>query len=304
MKKLIFLVLAIALMVLLVGCASEEDTITIGDKTIKERILIDLDKKAYDDAMKREFSYLDPTYESGVKVVKKNGKEYYESDQTKTFTFNKYMKYSNLDYNSERCYVSKDTFYQKAKVDKADLEMVKESKDIDYSAVKIHVTVTFPKKVVSTNCTINKDNDKQIEYSTNYKKAVSEGYTIFGTTNKNVTPKKLNALLKKWCYIGKTKIKKIKRVKRKNKSGDGSVIVKYKKVKKAKKYKVEWCLSKKFDASSSYKAFSKKTKKTKLKVKKLARNKKYYFRVYAMRKNHFGSWVESAASKVKSIKVK
>ena len=64
-------------------------------------------------------------------------------------------------------------------------------------------------------------------------------------------------------------------------------------------YAVEYATSKKF--SNSDEVY---TKKTTVTLKKLKKNKKYYVRVYAIKKDDRGDGVYSKYSKKKSIKTK
>ena len=100
------------------------------------------------------------------------------------------------------------------------------------------------------------------------------------TTTAKATTKKIT--------LGKVKLKKPKNKKKR------SVLLRWKKVKNAKKYQVQYSKSKKFK-----KAKSKYTKKLKIKIKKLKKKKQYYFRVRAINGKVKGKW-----SKKKRVKIK
>ena len=93
---------------------------------------------------------------------------------------------------------------------------------------------------------------------------------------------------------GKVKISKAKNVKKKK------ISVKWKKIKKAKGYQLQYSTSKKFKKS---KTKTKTTKKTSLTIKKLKKGKTYYVRVRAFTKNKSGKKVSGKWSKVKKVKI-
>jgi len=100
--------------------------------------------------------------------------------------------------------------------------------------------------------------------------------TVASTTKKVVKP-------------AKVKLSKIQNVKKK------SVKLVWKKVSGATKYQIQYAMNKKFTKKLKRKT----TKKVTLKIAKLTKNKKYYFRVRAINKIGNGKW-----SNIKSVKIK
>lgn len=115
------------------------------------------------------------------------------------------------------------------------------------------------------------------------------------------------------CYDGKkgtpipevktggSKIKSVGKIKKvSRKSNKYKVLVKYKKVKNAFKYEIQYATHKKFKAG---KTKTKRTNKTKYTITKLKNRTTYYIRVRAYR-YQFGERVYGKWSKVKRLKIK
>lgn len=107
----------------------------------------------------------------------------------------------------------------------------------------------------------------------------TKNLTIFQTKTKTKT-----ASIK----IGKATIKSAKNSKKK------TIVLKYKKLKNAKKYQIQYATNKKFK-----KAKSKKTSKLSYSIKKLKKGKTYYVRVRGLNGTKKGTW-----SKIKKVKIK
>lgn len=94
--------------------------------------------------------------------------------------------------------------------------------------------------------------------------------------------------------VNKPKKVKIHSLKNKKKK---SVKMVWKNAKYAKKYQIQYSLSKKFKKGKKYQTKTRTTKKLTLKIKKLKINKTYYFRVRGVNGKVYGKW--SAKKKVK-----
>jgi len=79
-----------------------------------------------------------------------------------------------------------------------------------------------------------------------------------------------------------------------------SMTLKWKKVKNADGYAMQYALNKKFSKNKK----TKNTKKNSLTIKKLKKGKTYYVRVRAYKKNSFGKKVYGEWSKIKKVKIK
>lgn len=89
--------------------------------------------------------------------------------------------------------------------------------------------------------------------------------------------------------VGKVKIKSAKNTKKK------SIVLKLKKVKNAKKYRIQYSTSKKFKKNVN----SRVTKKLKVTFKNLKKGKTYYIRVRAINGKELGAWSSSKKVKIK-----
>ena len=121
------------------------------------------------------------------------------------------------------------------------------------------------------------------------KKGVSEQITFQQETTKSQKDTKL----------GKSKITSVGKAK-KTKAKYYKVKIKYKKIANAQKYQIKYSTTKKFKAKKTKTRYSKKISYT---IKKLKKNRKYYIKVRAFRKNSgkriYGKW-----SKVKTLRIK
>ncbi len=78
-----------------------------------------------------------------------------------------------------------------------------------------------------------------------------------------------------------------------------AVSLKWKKVKNAKKYQIQYSLNKKFKSGKKFKTKTKYTSKLTFTIKKLTKKKTYFFRVRAVNGKQIGQW-----SKTKKVKIK
>ena len=308
MKRFLGLVLALVMVLGLCGCADILQEHTIKKDSITSKVTMDIEKQYFDNLIK------DPTLDTSDRmmlneiktamvIVKKDGKDYYRYQSTEKFSFKEYMAEGNTEEDGVNsiAYVTNEVMYikQSTKEMLSGAEPLWGDMDkIDYSKVTFKITMTFEKDVVNTNGTINPNNKKQAIFN-NDPKAVR--VTLFASTNKNITQASVEQMIAKSRKMGKAKIKKIKANKVKKKAKKASVTIKLKKVKGAQRYTIWYCKNKKFTGSSfNYKD----TKKTKVTIKGLKKNTKYYFKVYPSRKDFTGDYYDGADSKIKSIKTK
>ena len=310
MKRIIGLVVVLAMALGLCGCADILQEHTIGKDSITTKATMDIEKEYYDDLLKDPS--LDTTdrmmlneLKTAMPIVKKDGKDYYRYQQTQTNSFADFMEAGNMNDDEDGvesiAYVTNEVLY--IKQSSTDMLSGAESlwgdiNKLDLSKITFTITMTFGKDVVNTNGTINTNNKKQAIFNTD-PKAVKA--TIFASTNKNITQTSVEQMIAKSRKMGKAKIKKITANKVKKKAKKASVTLKLKKVKGAQRYTIWYCKNKKFTGSSSD---YKETKKTKVTIKGLKKNTKYYFKVYPSRKDFTGTYYDGADSKIKSIKTK
>lgn len=308
MKRIIGLVVVLAMVLGLCGCADILQEHTIKKDSITSKATMDIEKQYFDNLIK------DPTLDTSDRmmlneiktamvIVKKDGKDYYRYQSTENLSFKEYMAEGNTEDDGVNsiAYVTNEVMYikQSTKEMLSGAEPLWGDMDkIDYSKVTFKITMTFEKDVVNTNGTINPNNKKQAIFNTD-PKAVKA--TIFASTNKNITQTSVEQMIAKSRKMGKAKIKKITANKVKKKAKKASVTLKLKKVKGAQRYTIWYCKNKKFTGSSSD---YKETKKTKVTIKGLKKNTKYYFKVYPSRKDFTGAYYDGADSKIKSIKTK
>ncbi|MBP5773092.1 MAG: hypothetical protein J6W35_03380 [Eubacterium sp.] len=309
MKKLLGLVLVMAMIVGLCGCTIVNETNTISDKIINQVMTYDIKKQVVDDYMKdpnidtEQRMYLMQLV-SAMSIVKIDGENYYRYRESSNETFKEYMV-DRVD-NDSISYVTKDTFYENSDRDNVFGGMALGYSEngqipIDYSQVKYTLTLTFANNVVNTNGKIDETNPKKVSFDLDFSK--NKLITTFATTNKNNTMSSVLQYVKGTRAIGQTKIKKITANKVKKKAKTASVTIKLKKAKNATRYVVEYSTKKKIDPES-YLTDSKTSKKTTIKIKGLKKNKKYYFRAYPKKIDYTGDYYSGITTKVKSIKTK
>lgn len=306
-------IVALMLVVMLVftGCASSNIGIKINSDgsgsietltQVDRAELINESKKAYDEMglplTKAEIGKeLDTSMKAeGFKIVTIDGKKYYQVKETGK------IKKGNLQKSfgdpTAASYVTTDTVYLEldlstdamnmgdmgemfSKADMAGMGI-----DMSTDAIKTTVSVEMPKSIVSTNGTIDAENPNKVTFTAEYGKK----NTLFATTKSGVTQKSVKATIKKLNALGNTKIKKLK-------ANKTTVTLKFKKVKKADKYDIEYSTKKNFKNAKA-----KTTKKTSFKIKNLKKGKKYYVRVRAVKVNYAGVEVHSKWVK-KSVKI-
>lgn len=331
MKNMKTKMLALMLVVImaLTGCATEEESVKINadgsgisytNVTIDEEACIDAMLKLYKSMglSDEEISAVEPMLKSelaknfkemGAKEATINGKKCYQIEQTQS------IKKGNLTKDvigEEEGYITTDTFYMKANIGKmleetmnetgdtgmstADMTATMKAAGIDLdSAIKITVTVEFPKAVVSTaNGTVDVSNKNKVIFNLK----ATDNKTLFATTNAKVTLASARAKYKADNTIKKPAIKKLKANKVSKKAKKATVFLKIGKVSGAKKYQVQ------YSTKASFKGAKTKTiKKTTYKLTKLKKGTKYYVRVRAVKTNMAGTTVTSKWTK-KSVKTK
>ena len=334
MKNIKMKIIALMLVVVMAfcGCAKQEFSIKINSdgsgqctsfSSVDEEKLIDSMIKVYKvlglsdqqigtKEQMKEF-YSEYYTKSGFQGVTVDEKKYYQ----KTVQNNSTKQNLSTDIVGTDGYVTTDTFYynvnmkeivmnsvkdqvetiakQNGMTDVPDEEMLLKQAGVEFdSLITTVMTVEFPKKIVNTNGTIDKNNQNKVSFTI----AASESKTLFATTNSKVTFAIAQAKYKADHTIKKPKIKKLKANTVSKKAKKATVTLKFRKVTGAKKYEVQ------YGTKTSFKgAKTKRIKKTTYKITKLKKNKKYYVRVRAMKETLGNYYVFSKWSK-KAVKTK
>lgn len=299
--KVISLMLVIVMV--LTGCATAENTLTIkSDGSANTKTVVTIEKDAVVTALmtkgytKEEAEVYANTQaiSMGAKKIQIDGKDAYQYSDTENYT-KKESSYALSDYSNG--YITGDTYYdvQDMTIDPDDIEIYKEfgATDAALKNVKVTFSVVFANKIVNTNGKIDSQNPNKVTFTL----AIGKKNTLFATTKQGQTIAKVQKIVKNARTIKAPKIKKLKANKVKGKNA--TVTVKINKVKGAKRYVVEYSTNSKL---RNYKTVS--TKKTTVTLKKLKKNKKYYVRVYATKDDDRGDFVYSKYSKKKSVKTK
>lgn len=316
MKNVKLKMMALMLIVIMVfaGCQKQEISLKINsDGSGKCTFLASIDEEEMIDDMVKIYKVLGMSDEQigtkenmqeyfseyftnlGLKEVTVGGKKYYQQ----TVQNNSTKKNLSGDIVGNNGYVTTDTFYyqvnlqeimqssaqeqaekiakQRGEADVPDVMVLLKQAGVDFdSLMTVEMTVEFPKKVVSTNGTINSTNKNKVSFTA----TASESKNFFATTNSKVTLASAQAKYKADNKIKKPKIKKLKANKVSKKAKKATVTLKFGKVSGAKKYQVQ------YSTKSSFKGAKTKTiKKTIYKITKLKKNKKYYVRVRAVKQN-------------------
>lgn len=235
--------------------------------------------------------------QQGLKPVTVDGREYYQTTQKETIQKGGLQK--EFGDESFASYVTTDTFYMEFAMSEMDeMNTFNETgamfgKD-SLDAVKVTMTVQFPKAIVSTNGTVDKANPNKVSFNL----PIDRKAVLFATTKAGVTQNSVKAEIKKLNAIKAPKIKKLKANAVKEKAKKASVTLKFGKVKTAKNYQVQCSTKKNFKGAKT-----KTIKKTTYTIKKLKKGKKYYVRVRAAKVNYAGVEVYSKWTK-KTVKTK
>ncbi len=311
--------LLMAMIFVLSGCYVQKDETTINeDGTVNFVQTVTMEKEKVDNMLK-EIGFTDPAklfsskdYFSSLiygdealeysedeeddvewKIEKgDDGKEYY-----KVVTETKYDDVYDLYIDSmntydDGLYITTESIYGNVFMD----QLFEGAEKIGYepsSVMKYSVSFTFPKPVINTTGKIDSNNPNKVTFDLDFKKNV----TVFATTNASVKVDTLSAKIKDANTIKRPVIKSVKLNKTKGKKA--SVTLKIKK-EKGVEYYVDYSTKKNF----GYNYKTKQIKKSKTVIKNLQRGKRYYFRVYAGKKDAMGMPIYSKNSKRKSIYIK
>ena len=308
MKMKLITLMMIVIMVF-TGCASVNmDMVIKSDGSGITQIVMRIDKAAINtelkkmgmtDAMILEYwKTLEESYkEQGLNVRTSvvDGKEYMNLQQSE-----KVQKVSDFAL-SDNAYITTDTFYSEFDLseemnDLGDMgELGTIAGSVDMSKISFEVSVTLPNNIVKTNGTISDTDKKTVKFNT----PLGKKSVLFATTKNNITLESVQKKVKAANTIAKPKLKKIKANKVKKNAKSASITVKWGKVKGAKGYEVTLASNKKMTKIVKIKT----TKKKSITFKKLKKNKKYYVKVVATKKNLVGNDVLSKEAK-KSVKTK
>ncbi|MCH5266535.1 MAG: hypothetical protein J1F02_11585 [Lachnospiraceae bacterium] len=224
----------------------------------------------------------------GYKIVTIDGKEYYQMNQTENIKKGELQKTFGTEDGS---YVTTDIVYLVLDLDiKKEMKEMKELGlgDIPTDSVKYTVTVQLPNPIVRTNGTIDEANPNKASFTL----PLDKKSTIFATTNDSVTVDSVKAMVKKLNTVKAPKITKLKPNRAKGRAKKATATLKFKKVKGAYKYEIQYSTKKSFKG-----AMDKLTKKNVYTLKGLKTKKKYYVRVRALMKNYadvtvYSDWVK------------
>lgn len=298
--------LMLAVMLVFTGCMQEEVNVVIKpDGSGSLTVNVTVDKAEYEKYLKEELKlstseiaeYEKKMESSGYKKVTVDGKECYTMTTTENVLAGKMtQEFADLDPNA---YVTADIFRVKMNIKQLlgeDMEgLFGTNQQIDYSKFKFTVAVTFSKKILITNGTVDSKNPNKVVFQV----PLDRTSIMFATTKTGVTNETIDAAVKAANTIKAPKIKKLKANKVSKKSKKATVSLTFAKVKSAKSYDVQWSLKKNFKK----KAGSVMIKKAKYTIKKLKKGKKYYVRVRASKDNLAGVPVYSKWTK-KTVKTK
>lgn len=298
--------LLMAMIMILSGCMTEHDEVTINaDGTAKLIQTITLDKEQTD-TMLTNMGYTDPSAlfadaaESGQEwkvITGEDGKEYYYTTMVTSCKNLKKLGNATSSTFTNGMYATTDTIYGVTAItseeEYAEMGINPDEIGYDPSTVMTYtMELTFSKPVVKTTGTIDAENPNKVTFNI----AMDKPTTVFATTNPKVTKKATRKLVNASNSIKKPEIKSVKVSKVKGKKATATL--KLKKIKDAKFY-IEYATDKQFMDNYGLKV----TKKTKAVIKNLKKGKKYYFRVYAVKKNYAGIEIYSDNSKRKSLKM-
>lgn len=264
------------------------------NKTLKDQGATDTMIETYWKQLLKEYKELGMDF----KDVTIDGKEYLQ------YTFSQNLRKGKLAEDlalSDNSYITADTFYSEvdmseAMSDTSDLgEYAALAGSVDMSVIKIDIVVTMPTDIVSTNGVISTSDKKTVDFSV----PINKKSVLFATTKSGVTQTGIQKKVKAANTIAKPKLKKVKANKVKKNAKKATITVKWGKVKTAKKYEVTIATNKKFTRN----VITKITKKNKITIKKLKKNKKYFVQVVAIKNNFANGEVRSKAAK-KSVKTK
>lgn len=295
--------LLLVLVIGLTGCATSDNTLTIKpDGSANSKAVMTVEKDAVVTALMAK-GYTKEEAESyvnmqaisvGAKKIEIDGKDAYQYTTTENYAKGENW-YALSDYDDG--YITGDTYYdiQDMTIDPDDTEMYKNYgvTDAALKNVKVTYSVVFANKIVNTNGKIDSQNPNKATFTL----TIGKKNTVFATTKQGQTIAKVQKIIKAARTIKTPKIKKLKA--NKVKGNKATVTVKINKVKGAKRYVVEYDTNSKFRNSKTIS-----TKKATVTLKKLKKNKKYYVRVYAIKKDDRGDYVFSKFSKKKSVKTK
>ncbi len=296
--KVKMIALLVVVVMALTGCATMEVTTTVNsDGSAKATVQAMVSKEYVEgfceaQGLKGQADVLWAEYKkqiqgTGAKAYNKtiDGKEYYVVEKSQKLRKGHLTEDFGM---GEESYLSKDTVY--FVFDSSDMlddqTMDEFSNMADMKAIKCRFVIELPGKIVSTNGTIDKENDKKAVIEGNF----GEPIIAFATSNKSMSLKKVKGIVAKANKAVKTKIKKVTPKKT-------SVKINYKKV-KGHTYQIQYSKKKNFKNATIVN-----TKKTTYTIKKLKKGTKYYVRVRTTKKNMIGEAIYSKWVK-KSIKTK
>lgn len=308
LKKLIIAVMVLAAMFALTACMEVNENIKInsdGSATIVSVVNIDKEKyiQYFDDMVfqqsgkhttqaEKDEAEKEMLADGEYKLVTIDGKEYYQTKQSKKYTNKALNKDMNENSNSVS-YVKNNVFYYNEKYTDDEIDAMMTDSDVSEAEMKDIIKVTykveFPKEIKAiSGGKISSTNKKVAIFEVPYGKQV----TMFASTSGSMSVKSVRNKIKELNKVSKTKITG-KKAKKK------TIELKLKKVKGATSYQVVYSTRKNFKNAKSKNVTS-----TKAALKNLKPGTKYYVKVRTAKKNYadqikYSSWTSTVCIKTK-----
>ena len=283
--KVKVLAVTAAVTVMFTGCMTENANVKINsDGTASAVATVDIDKASMDTWLTSAgMTTSDISDGKEMKVVTKDGKEFYEATETYSSTVDKIGEVVKEALSSD-AYVTSTTLYSEVSLAQSESVAMYSAMGIDTSTITLNFSIEFPAAITSTTGTIDPANPNKANFVINL---ATTNMIVFATTDSTVTPDAVKATVQKLNQVGKVKVKSLKANK-----------VKGKKAAQAKNYQIQWSTNKNFKKKTSATA-----KKVRYTIKNLKKGTKYFVRVRAAKTNYCGTEVYGDWS-VKTVKTK
>ncbi|WP_347993940.1 fibronectin type III domain-containing protein [uncultured Eubacterium sp.] len=292
--KIKVLALTAAVTVMFTGCMTENANVKINsDGTASAVATVDIDKASMDTWLTSSgLTTSDISDGKEMKVVTKDGKEFYEATETYSSTVDKIGEVVKEALSSD-AYVTSTTLYSEVSLAQSESVAMYSAMGIDTSAITLNFSIEFPAAITSTTGTIDPANPNKANFVINL---ATTNMIVFATTDSTVTSDAVKATVQKLNQVGKVKVKSLKANKVKGKKATATL--KFKKAAQAKNYQIQWSTNKNFKKKTSATA-----KKVRYTIKNLKKGTKYFVRVRAAKTNYCGTEVYGDWS-VKTVKTK
>ena len=280
--KVKVLAVTAAVTVMFTGCMTENANVKINsDGTASAVATVDIDKASMDTWLTSAgMTTSDISDGKEMKVVTKDGKEFYEATETYSSTVDKIGEVVKEALSSD-AYVTSTTLYSEVSLAQSESVAMYSAMGIDTSTITLNFSIEFPAAITSTTGTIDPANPNKANFVINL---ATTNMIVFATTDSTVTPDAVKATVQKLNQVGKVK--------------KATATLKFKKAAQAKNYQIQWSTNKNFKKKTSATA-----KKVRYTIKNLKKGTKYFVRVRAAKTNYCGTEVYGDWS-VKTVKTK